>query len=164
MARAATPTPERDRERSEGKQKSMIVREFGYPKRGREQITNGPRGALPLTLHQSPHQLRMTLPIHYCGSGLDWTKKKKITGTGGNDQKSAWKMECSWRKNKTRGISHCMGGKYHILQKSYKTAKSNYFWSLLEHDPSYFFNTVAKLMKTFPNRTISRSIQLERKL
>ncbi len=47
-------------------------------------------------------------------------------------------------ENKTRGISYCLAGKYPILQKSIKTARSDYFSSLLEenkHNPRYLFNT-----------------------
>ncbi len=43
-----------------------------------------------------------------------------------------------------------MMGKYPILQKALKKARSDYFLSLLEenkHNPRYLFNTVAKLTK-----------------
>ncbi len=43
-----------------------------------------------------------------------------------------------------------MARKYSLLQKSLKTARSDYFTSLSEenkHNPKYLFNTVAKLTK-----------------
>ncbi len=51
-------------------------------------------------------------------------------------------------ENKTRGVLYCMAGKYLLLQKALKTARSDYFSSLLEkknNNPKYLFNTVAKL-------------------
>ncbi len=35
-------------------------------------------------------------------------------------KRAARKMERSWRKNKTKGISYSLAGKYPILQKSIK--------------------------------------------
>ncbi len=53
-------------------------------------------------------------------------------------------------ENKTRGIWYGLAGKYPILQKRNKPARSDYASSLLEenkHNPRYLFNTVAKLTK-----------------
>ncbi len=59
-------------------------------------------------------------------------------------------MVCSWRKTKLEVFRIAWRGKYSILQKSIKIARSDYVSSLLEetkHNPRYLFNTVAKLTK-----------------
>ncbi len=61
-------------------------------------------------------------------------------------------------ENKTRGISYGLAESTLSYRKALKTARSDYFSSLLEenkHDPRYLFNTVAKLTK---NKTTSVDI------
>ncbi len=65
-------------------------------------------------------------------------------------KRAAWKMELSWRKTKLEVF--CMARRERTLsyRKALKTARSDYFSSLLEenkHNPRYLFNTVAKLTK-----------------
>ncbi len=79
-------------------------------------------------------------------------------------KRTARKMECSWRQTKLEVF--CIAWQKSTLsyrKKTLKTARSNYFSSLLEenkHNPRYLFNTAAKLKKikyqevlTFPNST-----------
>ncbi len=78
-------------------------------------------------------------------------------------KRAARKMERSWRKTNLEVF--CMAWRESTLsyRKALKTARSEYFSSLLEenkHNPRYLFNTVAKLTKikhqlvlTFPNST-----------
>ncbi len=59
-------------------------------------------------------------------------------------------MERSWRKTKPE--VYCIAWQESTLsyRKALKTARSDYFSSLLEeskHNPQYLFNTVTKLMK-----------------
>ncbi len=98
-------------------------------------------------------------------------------------KRAARKMECSWRKTKLEVF--CMAWRESTLsyRNALKTARSDYFSSLLEenkHNPSYLVNTVAKLTQnkhqlvlTFPNSTtvihlwtmlLPKSILLEIKL
>ncbi len=65
-------------------------------------------------------------------------------------KRAARKMEHSWRKTKLEVF--CMAWRESTLsyRKAIKTARSDYFSSLLEenkHNPSYLFNKVAKLTK-----------------
>ncbi len=62
-------------------------------------------------------------------------------------KRAARKMECSWRKTKLEVF--CIAWRKSTLsyRKTLKTARSNYFSSLLEenkHNPRYLFNTAAK--------------------
>ncbi len=78
-------------------------------------------------------------------------------------KKAAWKIERSWRKTKLE-VFHIAWRESNLsYRKALKTARSDYFSSLLEenkHNPRYLFNTVAKLTKNkvsagveFPNST-----------
>ncbi len=71
-------------------------------------------------------------------------------------------MERSWRKTKLEVFRIAWRESILSYRKALKTARSDYFSSLLEenkHNPRYLFNTVAKLTKkikhqqvlTFPN-------------
>ncbi len=65
-------------------------------------------------------------------------------------KRAARKMERSWRKTKLEVF--CMAWRESTLsyRKALKTARSNYFSSLLDenkYNPRYLFNTVAKLKK-----------------
>ncbi len=65
-------------------------------------------------------------------------------------KRAARKMERSWRKTKLEVF--CMAWRESTLsyRKALKTARSDYFSSLLEenkHNPKYLFNTVAKFIK-----------------
>ncbi len=71
-------------------------------------------------------------------------------------------MERSWRKTKLDVFRMAWRESTLSYRKALKTARSDYFSSLLEenkHNPRYLFNTVAKLPKkhqlvlTFPNST-----------
>ncbi len=72
-------------------------------------------------------------------------------------------MERSWRKTKLEVFRLAWRESNLSYRKALKTARSDYFSSLLEqnkHNPRYLFNTVAKLTKnkhqqvlTFPNST-----------
>ncbi len=78
-------------------------------------------------------------------------------------KRAARKMERSWRKPKLEVF--CIARRESTLsyRKALKTARSDYFSSLLEenkHNPRYLFNTVATLTKNkastgfdFPNST-----------
>ncbi len=82
-------------------------------------------------------------------------------------KRAASKMERSWRKTKLEVF--CMAWRESTLsyRNALKTARSDYFSSLLEenkHNPSYLVNTVAKLTQnkhqlvlTFPNSTSSNT-------
>ncbi len=65
-------------------------------------------------------------------------------------KKAAWKIERSWRKTKLE-VFHIAWRESNLsYRKALKTARSDYFSSLLEetkHNPRYLFNTVAKLTK-----------------
>ncbi len=64
-------------------------------------------------------------------------------------KRAAWKMERSWRKTKL--VFHKAWRESTLsYRKALKTARSDYFSSLLEenkHNPRYLFNTVTKLTK-----------------
>ncbi len=75
-------------------------------------------------------------------------------------KRAARKMERSWRKTKLEVFRIAWRESTLSYRKALKTARSDYFSSLLEqnkHNPRYLFNTVAKLTKnkalTFPNST-----------
>ncbi len=78
-------------------------------------------------------------------------------------KRAARKMERSWRKTKLEVFRLAWRESTLSYRKALKTARSDYFSSLLEqnkHNPRYLFNTVAKLTKikhqqvlTFPNST-----------
>ncbi len=78
-------------------------------------------------------------------------------------KRAARKMERSWRKTKLEVFRIAWRESTLSYRKALKTARSDYFSSLLEenkHNPRYVFNTVAKLKKikhqqvlTFPNST-----------
>ncbi len=59
-------------------------------------------------------------------------------------------MECSWRKTKLEVFRIAWRESILSYRKALKTARSDYFSSLLEenkHNPRYLFNTVTKLTK-----------------
>ncbi len=63
---------------------------------------------------------------------------------------AAWKMERSWRKTKLDVFHIAWRESTLSYRKALKTARYDYFSSLLEenkHNPRYLFNTVAKLTK-----------------
>ncbi len=65
-------------------------------------------------------------------------------------KRAARKMECSWRKTKLEVFRIAWWESTLSYRKALKTARSDYFSSLLEenkHNPRYLFNTVAKLTK-----------------
>ncbi len=65
-------------------------------------------------------------------------------------KRAARKMERSWRKTKLEVFRRAWWGSTLSYRKALKTARSDYFSSLLEenkHNPRYLFNTVAKLTK-----------------
>ncbi len=65
-------------------------------------------------------------------------------------KRAARKMECSWRKTKLEVFRIAWRESTLSYRKALKTARSDYFSSLLEenkHNPRYLFNTVAKLTK-----------------
>ncbi len=65
-------------------------------------------------------------------------------------KRAARKMECSWRKTKLEVFRMTWRESTLSYRKALKTARSDYFSSLLEenkHNPRYLFNTVAKLTK-----------------
>ncbi len=64
--------------------------------------------------------------------------------------RAARKMERSWRKTKLEVFRIAWRESTLSYRKALKTARSDYFSSLLEenkHNPRYLFNTVAKLTK-----------------
>ncbi len=65
-------------------------------------------------------------------------------------KRAARKMERSWRKTKLEVFRTAWRESTLSYRKALKTARSDYFSSLLEqnkHNPRYLFNTVAKLTK-----------------
>jgi len=65
-------------------------------------------------------------------------------------KRAARKMERSWRKTKLEVFRMAWRKSTLSYRKALKTARSDYFSSLLEenkHNPRYLFNTVAKLKK-----------------
>ncbi len=65
-------------------------------------------------------------------------------------KRAARKMERSWRKTKLEVFRIAWQESILSYRKALKTARSDYFLSLLEenkHNPRYVFNTVAKLTK-----------------
>ncbi len=65
-------------------------------------------------------------------------------------KRAAWKMELSWRKTKLEVFRIAWRESILSYRKALKTARSDYFSSLLEenkHNPRYLFNTVTKLTK-----------------
>ncbi len=77
-------------------------------------------------------------------------------------KRAARKMERSWRKTKLEVF--CMAWRERTLsyRKALKTARSDYFSFILEenkHNPSYLFNTVAKLTKNITSTGVDISQQ-----
>ncbi len=73
-------------------------------------------------------------------------------------KRAAWKMESIWMKTKLEVF--CMAWRESTLsyRKALKTARSDYFSSLLEenkHNPRYLFNTVAKLTKIMHQQVLT---------
>ncbi len=65
-------------------------------------------------------------------------------------KRAAWKIERSWRKTKLEVFRMAWRESTLSYRKALKTARSDYFSSLLEenkHNPRYLFNTVAKFTK-----------------
>ncbi len=65
-------------------------------------------------------------------------------------KRAAWKMERSWRKTKLEVFRMALRESTLSYRKALKTARSDYFSSLLEenkHNSRYLFNTVSKLTK-----------------
>ncbi len=65
-------------------------------------------------------------------------------------KRAARKMERSWRKIKLQVFRIDWLESTLSYRKALKTARSDYFWSLLKeskHNPQYLFNTVTKLTK-----------------
>ncbi len=69
---------------------------------------------------------------------------------GKKPKESSLENGAQLEENKTRGISYCLAESTLFYRKALKTARSDYFSSLLEenkHSPRYLFNTVAKFTK-----------------
>ncbi len=87
-----------------------------------------------------------TCTVTYCLRKIK-EKNTDIMSTFVPLKRAAWKMELSWRKTKLEVF--CMARRERTLsyRKALKTARSDYFSSLLEenkHNPRYLFNTVEK--------------------
>uniref|UniRef100_A0A8C1ZG26 Reverse transcriptase domain-containing protein n=1 Tax=Cyprinus carpio TaxID=7962 RepID=A0A8C1ZG26_CYPCA len=77
-------------------------------------------------------------------------------------KRAARKMERSWRKTKLVVFRIAWRESNLSYRKALKTARSDYFLSLLEekkHNPRYLCNTVAKLMKHKASRSVDISQQ-----
>uniref|UniRef100_A0A8C2H2H7 Reverse transcriptase domain-containing protein n=1 Tax=Cyprinus carpio TaxID=7962 RepID=A0A8C2H2H7_CYPCA len=75
-------------------------------------------------------------------------------------KRAARKMERSWRKTKLEVFRIAWRESNLSYRKALKTAKSDYFSSLLEenkHNPRYLFNTVAKLTKNKASTSVDIS-------
>ena len=75
-------------------------------------------------------------------------------------KRAARKMERSWRKTKPEVFRIAWRESNLSYRKALKTAKSDYFSSLLEenkHNPRYLFNTVAKLTKNKASTSVDIS-------
>ena len=75
-------------------------------------------------------------------------------------KRAARKMERSWRKKKLDVFRIAWRESNISYRKALKTARSNYFSSLLEenkHNPRYLFNTVAKLTKNKASTSVDIS-------
>ncbi len=77
-------------------------------------------------------------------------------------KRAARKMERSWRKTKLEVFRIAWWESTLSYRKALKTARSDYFSSLLEenkHNPRYLFNTVAKLTKNKASTSVDISQQ-----
>uniref|UniRef100_A0A9J7X3K5 Reverse transcriptase domain-containing protein n=1 Tax=Cyprinus carpio carpio TaxID=630221 RepID=A0A9J7X3K5_CYPCA len=75
-------------------------------------------------------------------------------------KRAARKMERSWRKTKLEVLRIAWRESNLSYRKALKTARSDYFSSLLEenkHNPRYLFNTVAKLTKNKASTSVDIS-------
>ncbi len=80
-------------------------------------------------------------------------------------KRAARKMERSWRKKKLEVLRIAWRESNLSYRKALKTARSDYFSSLLEenkHNPRYLFNTVAKLTKNKTSTSVDISQQHSR--